>query len=49
MHLLKRHIFTDAEALELGFDYGDDKTMLGVNGYPCNKGLVVKINGSDVD
>lgn len=23
--------------------------MLGVNGYPCNKGLVVKMNGANTD
>jgi hypothetical protein len=49
MHLLKRHIFTETEALELGLDYGDDKSMLGVNGYPCTKGLVLKMNGSSAD
>ncbi len=45
LNLLKRKVFTDQEAMELGIDFGDDKSMNGVNGYPCNKGLVIKLRG----
>ena len=40
MKSIRRHIYTQEEASELGYDYSDDYSMIGLNGYPCNSGLI---------
>lgn len=47
MKAIKRHIYQQDEAAEKGMDYGDEKSMLGLNGYPCNKGLIVNLNATN--
>jgi hypothetical protein len=47
MKAIKRKIYTSEEAEVLNFNFGDDKTLLGLNGYPCNDGLIVNINGTN--
>ena len=44
---IKRKIYSDTDAIELGYDNGDDDSMTGLNGYPCNKGLIVTLNGTN--
>ena len=44
---IKRKIYSDTEAIELGYDNGDDDSMTGLNGYPCNKGLIVTLNNTN--
>lgn len=46
MKAIKRKIYKDTEAESLNMDHGDDKSMLGLNGYPCNKGLIINMNGT---
>ena len=43
---IKRKIFEEKEAVELGLDNGDEKSMIGLNGYPCNKGLIIHLNNT---
>jgi hypothetical protein len=40
---IKRKVYSDTEAIQLGYDHGDDHSMIGLNGYPCNKGLIVNL------
>ena len=40
MKAIKRKIYDSEEALILNFNIGDDSSMLGLNAYPCNRGLI---------
>ena len=41
---IKRKIYNISEAIELGYDHGDEYSMIGLNSYPCNKGLILTLN-----
>jgi hypothetical protein len=41
---IKRYIYNISEALELGYDHGDDFSTIGLNSFPCNKGMIVSLN-----
>ncbi len=41
---IKRYIYNISEALELGYDHGDDFSIIGLNSYPCNKGMILTLN-----
>jgi hypothetical protein len=44
---LRRKIYQENVAVELGYDHGDDKSMHGLNGYPLNRGLIINVNGTN--
>jgi len=47
MKSIKRKIYKEDEAVLLNFDHGDEKSLLGLNGYPCNRGLIINLNGTN--
>lgn len=40
---IKRKIYNISEAVELGYDHGDDFSIIGLNSYPCNKGMILSL------
>lgn len=47
MKSIKRKVFSLNEAIEKRLDFGGERSLHGLNGYPCNKGLILNLNGKN--
>jgi hypothetical protein len=43
MKSIKRKVFLKKEAIDKRLDFGGENSLHGLNGYPCNKGLILDL------